>query len=422
MIYIFRTLLFTLLLTTGAVAYADNISGTYVGLYSNASELLQIVERTDGTILGHYEEVMLSSNGTKTTTINAEVSGAVSGNTIVLTMKPSEFLGGTISLSGSFTGDTLRLSGGANGGSFSVVMQRSTEAAFDQQVQKLTDKMNYTRVILARQKMEKEKENEIVKKKNEIIHLTHWLQSYPRRAAVTMQKLSKAPMANVELTKKMRAALKRESQERLNYVEKSQIHASIIQLGAIFDSWRSNLQSAESSFGYSDGKINNPSLANDAFMAQTYCRNDIQKTKPICKNFKAAYASYQDTVTKLNKLFTKADYSWHTENAKQEVMENKPINYDWLLRSLAQKIWKQVYNAWNTNVATSSICTVELRLNPEGQITGQPQIVRSSGNPKFDKAVITAIEKAAPFTPPAGLPYYLYKEVNLMFNAKELNH
>ena len=63
-----------------------------------------------------------------------------------------------------------------------------------------------------------------------------------------------------------------------------------------------------------------------------------------------------------------------------------------------------------------------MELNPQGQIIGQPRIIRSSGNPRFDQAVIAAVQAAAPFAPPIGLSYDLYKEVNLKFNAEELNH
>lgn len=93
-----------------------------------------------------------------------------------------------------------------------------------------------------------------------------------------------------------------------------------------------------------------------------------------------------------------------------------------LVRLFAEKIRTKVYNAWKTNFPAALVCTVEVWLSHEGQIMGQPQVLRSSGNPKFDRAVIAAIEKAAPFVPPIGISYSLYKEVEFEFNAEALNH
>ena len=55
-----------------STAFAGNISGTYVGLYSNAAELLQIMERPDGSILGRFQQVIFVANAT------VQTSGATS--------------------------------------------------------------------------------------------------------------------------------------------------------------------------------------------------------------------------------------------------------------------------------------------------------------------------------------------------------
>lgn len=78
------------LLAAGRVASAGNPSGTYVGLYTNAADLLQIVERPDGSLLGHFEQVILSADGIGINRLNASVSGAVNGETLVLTLRPAD--------------------------------------------------------------------------------------------------------------------------------------------------------------------------------------------------------------------------------------------------------------------------------------------------------------------------------------------
>lgn len=304
------------LLAVAGVACAANISGTYVGLYSNAAELLQIVERPDGSILGHFEQVMLSSKGTKTTTMNAGVSGAVSGDTLVLTLKPAEFMGGTIPLSGSIDGDTLRLSGGANGGSFTVNAQRSTEAVFNQRVQQLTAQAGQTSLMQAEQAA-----NE--KERKDIWKLTQWMRDYSQSAAVHLQRLPKTPRAYAAFTEKMQAVLSREIQEPPNSVARSQTDVAIIQFGIQFGTWHYGLQSVESSFGYSDGKITNSGAPKAVLRAQAYCGIGTHKADPICDSFRVAYASYQDTVKQLEPLFITAETAWHKEHAKQETIETQ---------------------------------------------------------------------------------------------------
>lgn len=117
-------------------------------------------------------------------------------------------------------------------------------------------------------------------------------------------------------------------------------------------------------------------------------------------------------------------------NQKATIQRNKSIpnaaehaaKEQRLIELFAQELRAQVFTAWNTNFAADRTCVIEIRLSPEGQIIGQPQVVKSSGNPKFDRAVIRAVEKAAPFAPPAGLSYSLYKAVDLQFNSEGLNH
>ena len=91
-----------------------------------------------------------------------------------------------------------------------------------------------------------------------------------------------------------------------------------------------------------------------------------------------------------------------------------------LIVAFAQEMRTKVYNDWNVPtipIGISLKCTVEMHLNPQGQIVGKPIIVKSSGNQKFNQTVITAVEKGSPFTPPAGLSYPLYKDADLQFGS-----
>ncbi|CDW96320.1 MULTISPECIES: hypothetical protein [unclassified Thiomonas] len=312
-----RLLLSYSLLAVGSVAYASNISGTYVGLYSNAADLLQVVERPDGSILGHYEQVMLSSAGTGISRMNATVTGAVSGDTLVLTLKPAEFMGTAIPLSGTIRGDIVQLSGGSGGNSFDVVMRPSSESVFTQQVQRLTAQANQAATVDAAQRT-------LAHTEKVIEHLTEWMRDYSKNAIVHLQRLPKAPAAWAKFTERMQAALTREMSLPTQSYARSQVDYAIGSMDYQFNSWHYGLQSVESSFGYSGGKIAIPKeqqIASEQALA--YCGVAGHSATPICEKFSTTYANFRTTVQQLEQAFTIAETAWKAEHAKQKAIEKQ---------------------------------------------------------------------------------------------------
>ncbi len=92
-----------------------------------------------------------------------------------------------------------------------------------------------------------------------------------------------------------------------------------------------------------------------------------------------------------------------------------------LLRMYERTIRYQIFTVWNENLAKALPCTVEIHFNHQGQIIGQPKVVYSGGNPQFDYAVIDAVEKALPLSPPL-IPYRLYKDIDLQLRARDFNN
>ena len=134
-------------LLAAPIALAENISGTYVSSYANTAVILQIVQLSGNQLQGRAEQVSPSSNGQRLNTWNYSVSGAVSGDTIVLSLKNGDspqFLSGTIPMSGTVNGNGLQISGGQSGGSgtFTWILRRSNQSAFDSQVAALTTAAN----------------------------------------------------------------------------------------------------------------------------------------------------------------------------------------------------------------------------------------------------------------------------------------
>jgi TonB family protein len=125
----------------------------------------------------------------------------------------------------------------------------------------------------------------------------------------------------------------------------------------------------------------------------------------------------------ISKGLSQFSYQYHDYHSPTEITAGRKAEKEQRLIALfARKIYTQVYNAWDAIFPGPLSCTIQMELNPKGQIIGQPRIIHSSGNPRFDQAVIATVEAAAPFTPPNGLSSDLYKEVDLKLNAKKLNH
>ena len=117
------------------------------------------------------------------------------------------------------------------------------------------------------------------------------------------------------------------------------------------------------------------------------------------------------------------DLQWELAHKKylehKATEKNQPSS---LTDSFAREIQKKVYSKWGKHFNEELSCIVKFHLSRDGKIIGLPQIIESSGNPRFNEAVIETIKNAAPFTPPEGLPYRKYMDIKLDFNAIDLNH
>jgi hypothetical protein len=102
-----RGIVLCALLGAGSPAVADGLSGTYVGKGSNSAFLIQIVETDDGHLTGRYEQVTLQTGG-KLNDMNAAITGAADGQTVVVTIKPAEIFSGSLAVSGTIQGSHAR--------------------------------------------------------------------------------------------------------------------------------------------------------------------------------------------------------------------------------------------------------------------------------------------------------------------------
>jgi hypothetical protein len=122
-------------------SYADSISGTYVegGVWRGADNvsLIQLVETKDGHLTGRFQYFALQPDG-KLIELNASVTGVRDGEMIVVEIKTTQLLSGSITASGTWHDPEIKLTGGANGFNIKLILTKSAEEIFNAQVAELT--------------------------------------------------------------------------------------------------------------------------------------------------------------------------------------------------------------------------------------------------------------------------------------------
>jgi hypothetical protein len=130
-------------LLSAPTAFAESESGAYVSNYSGTAVILQIVRLSGKQIQGRAEQASVSADGQRLNISNYFVSGAVSGETIVLSLKDA-YSGSIIPMSGTLSGGNMQISGGRPDGSgtFTWILHRSSQSVFDRQVAALSAAAN----------------------------------------------------------------------------------------------------------------------------------------------------------------------------------------------------------------------------------------------------------------------------------------
>src|SRR6185437_448516 len=129
-VFLVAAFVFGLLPLRAHALFSADASGTYVGSATNAAFLLQMVETSDGRVTGRYEQVLVRPDGTFDA-LNAAITGATDGQTVVLTLRPNGLLTESITASGTFDGSRLHLTGT---NALALNLQKSDEAHFRNQV------------------------------------------------------------------------------------------------------------------------------------------------------------------------------------------------------------------------------------------------------------------------------------------------
>jgi len=316
---------FLLILVCGLVmpitsASAEGLSGTYVGKAGNGAFLLQLVETGDGHLTGRYEQVLLQPSG--------EITGAVDGQTVVVTIKPSEFLSGTIAASGTIEGRLLHLSGGGNGGSLNLNLLRSDEADFRAQVAALTEQARQINNARLQQEAARRQAQIEADQLANVQSLTQRMIAFTTKADTTLPTFSPVEQRYHDITQHMRGALAREQSiygGGQASVARGQISVAINQAAIQANQIHIGVGSSYQTFDFDSGQLNRESAG-----ARQVCRGAHAATGSLhvpagsearnaaCLRFFDVAKDYEQRVFDLLAAFSKAETIWGAERRKED--------------------------------------------------------------------------------------------------------
>lgn len=299
----------------GTEAYAKRLSGKFVTTSPTSVFLIELVETGGGQLTGRYEFVGLDDSG-KLTRENAAISGAVNRSTVVLTLKSSEFFAKNITMSGSFDGYELRLSGAAHGTSLSLALSKSDENAFHAHVTELTKRGDQIRRADADAKA--------LKQTKEFIGLMD------RFSTFSAAKLEEFPPVEQNLrtiTQQMQSALAKQGSIRGGYeagVARSQISVWISQAELQAIQIRNSIETTHADFERKSGRITTKLeslrprctalLSGDT--TRIYAANS-NEWKTTCDRLMKSADTFQNYIASLRQAFAQIAKVWNEEHRKQ---------------------------------------------------------------------------------------------------------
>lgn len=153
-------LIATLVCTMSCVEARAGTSGVYISRFTNAVEMLQLVETPDHHVSGQLQAVIHTGDG-NIETDSYQVSGAADGSNITLTLKLNALLSDPVTETGAFDGDKLELTGklGADQPQ-TLVFAKSTVTEFLSLANVVRDQARFAKVRKVTAE-EKQKEEEV---------------------------------------------------------------------------------------------------------------------------------------------------------------------------------------------------------------------------------------------------------------------
>lgn len=308
-------------------ASAEGLSGTFVGKASNGAFLVQLVETGDGHLTGRYEQVLLQPGG-KVDDMNAVITGAADGQTVVVTIKPSEFLSGTIAASGTIEGRLLHLSGGGNGGNLNLNLLRSDEADSRAQVAALTEQARQINNARLQQEAAQRKAKIEADQLANLQSLTQRMIVFTTKADAILPKFAPVEQRYHDITQRMRGALAREQSiygGGQASVARGQISVAINQAAIQANQIHIGIGSSYQAFDSDSGQLSRESAGASQGCRGAHVATDAapipvgyEARNAACLRFLDVAKDYEQRVSDLRAAFSKAETIWNAERREQD--------------------------------------------------------------------------------------------------------
>ena len=295
-------------------AWAD-MSGTYVGKSPTSAIMIQIVETSGGNFTGRFEQVALQANG-QIEDINATITGASNGETVVATIKTTGFLTTSTPVSGTFRGGVLHLTGGTN---LILDLSKTTEADFRTQVVTLTAQGQQVIAARTRQEAEVKQAKLEADRRAKLQSLTGRLITFTTKADAMLPKFGPEAQKYRAITERMRGGLARQRTIRGGgqaSADRSQILVDLNQLA--IDANQIHLDDQQ---WYRDFDFNAGQLGREAADANMWCQGPIPVSfNGVCPQFLDAQTGFVKRVSALRAAFADLEATWNTERREQEAI------------------------------------------------------------------------------------------------------
>lgn len=287
------------------MASAESVSGTYVSSSPGSASLLQIVETSGNHITGRFEQAILNSKKASVDIMNASVDGAVSGSTIVLQIKPNEFLGGTIPASGEIRRGSISITGGGDS-AFSLNLTKSSVEMFNGELSALNRSAN----ALLSARNDSEQQNNL----KSVIHKLSGFDDYAKKEVETIDVYNKEYK---KVTLKMSDYLEKERSTSSRFA-RGQISVVVFQGSTKASTIYTQFTVDEYYAGYADGVIKTP-FQKETISALAFCSKHSNEYD--CHGLNESLVNYRSSAATLVESFRQSEAIWMLEHEKQQEIE-----------------------------------------------------------------------------------------------------
>jgi hypothetical protein len=309
--------------------------------------MIQIVATDRGNLAGRYEQVVLQTDGTLAR-MDAAITGSSDGHTLVLSIKPAEWLSGSFIASGTVIGSALHLTGGGFGSNIVLDLLKKDEAVFQarafvlarQSEQKIAEakaaeagRAAEAQAAEAAQAQEEEARRRAKADADRLAtlgDLTKRLLNFTGNARVQLPKFASMEQRYRSITEAMRRALDREQSikgDSDGSYARAQIASDINEAGLRSDQLHLELQSFKQDF--ENGSVPLVSLLADAINSCDVHAQDPNQSaseKAACRDLTDAAEKFGTDVDALRQRFVDTEAVWQNERAQQEQIVDRAFS------------------------------------------------------------------------------------------------